>query len=521
VEDVASLVAAFRSGPAGAGRARPATGVPRGDGGVRGSPASRVGRHLVCGRAGRRAAGCGVGVQPTRLREQMAGGCTVRIRRNLERLAEAYRNALCDPVALHSLPLRPGALLPGGPLRSQGILTRWESLTEAWRGRLEDALAGPEAAVAGPSSAYHPAWLRLVAHPAARALLPDWPLCDDAAQRDPRYAWRIPHSLYSAGHIPFHLLHSAAEPCPGRLERCLLAAAGETLRLLQPATEAGRAVGYTAAEWERHVAALRARYGNRAAQPAGPGSGVVRCGGGRGAPVWASPPPVSPRAADGVFRLPTRFPLGGESAAPDAGADLPRWVEWQGLLADTQARLARAVRNHPQSTVIREATEQCPGVCVWVPHHCVRAVAHRCEAYRPAPRRADGALVRSHCDSRRASRRPLASVAAPGRGRPPPRIPRPDADGAAPARRRDDLLGPPGQVAARGAPSCARCLGRRRQTPPSLSSPSGTRTGFTWGSPASPRRRPLQRDGMRRTTPRPPPRGGDAPRPWPPAGLSA
>ena len=149
---------------------------------------------------------------------------------------------------------------------------------DSWRGRIQSALEGVPSP---PPSQSHPAWLRLITQAAGRRrLLPDWPL-RGGDEDDDRYRWRVPHNLYSAGHLPFQLpggrsflpeercgfsINSAAEPCPGTLQRCLLAAAGETLRLLQPAGEAAPAVGYTAVEWEHHAAGLRARYGPRAAR---------------------------------------------------------------------------------------------------------------------------------------------------------------------------------------------------------------------------------------------------------------
>jgi hypothetical protein len=41
--------------------------------------------------------------------------------------------------------------------------------------------------------------------------------------------------------------------------------------------------------------------------------------------------------------------------------DLPRWVARQGILADALRRLVRAVRDHPQCGVVKEALDGWPG----------------------------------------------------------------------------------------------------------------------------------------------------------------
>ena len=50
----------------------------------------------------------------------------------------------------------------------------------------------------------------------------------------PRRVGRAARNIYSCGHIPFHLLLEAGQPCLQSLERYALAAAGETLRLHDP-----------------------------------------------------------------------------------------------------------------------------------------------------------------------------------------------------------------------------------------------------------------------------------------------
>lgn len=49
------------------------------------------------------------------------GECTMRVRRRLERLAEAYRAVLCDPVHIHSLPLQGVVSQPAPSIVSNGL----------------------------------------------------------------------------------------------------------------------------------------------------------------------------------------------------------------------------------------------------------------------------------------------------------------------------------------------------------------------------------------------------------------
>lgn len=96
-------------------------------------------------------------------------------------------------------------------------------------------------------------------YPASLSLLPDWPLNQQVDVNDQRYLFRVPHNLYSAGHLPFHL--PTTEACPGALRRYAVAAAGETLRLLMAAHDAADTVGCSVAEWEAYRSNVFRRYG--------------------------------------------------------------------------------------------------------------------------------------------------------------------------------------------------------------------------------------------------------------------
>lgn len=167
------------------------------------------------------------------------------VQRRLERLCEAYRDALSD---VEHLTDRSLAL--------QDLRLRRAVLRDGWAPT--GAAPGDAGPARGAEPRWHPGWLRAV-HPAASALLRDWPLRDeDRPPTDPLHPhwaawhWRVPHNVYSGGHLPFHTL-PAAEPCRDALERYALAGAGETLRRLAVVAGGG--------EDAPEEAELRARYG--------------------------------------------------------------------------------------------------------------------------------------------------------------------------------------------------------------------------------------------------------------------
>lgn len=91
---------------------------------------------------------------------------------------------------------------PTRDVTKQPLCLPWESLLEAWSGDHPPTTDDPDA-----PPTYHPAWVRVV----HSDLLTNWPLVDDDNDRH-SFVWRVPHNVYSPGHIPFHLL-TQAEPC--------------------------------------------------------------------------------------------------------------------------------------------------------------------------------------------------------------------------------------------------------------------------------------------------------------------
>lgn len=114
-----------------------------------------------------------------------------------------------------------------------------------------------------------------------------------------------------------------AEPCRDALDRWILAATGETLRLLGPATEAVRALDLEAAsDWTDHVDGLRRRYG-----------------------VWVD--------VESVAVSQCGFPPSSSSDDDDEA-----WLGRQKVLDEAYKCLLRALQGHPQSHLIAETLER-------------------------------------------------------------------------------------------------------------------------------------------------------------------
>lgn len=104
------------------------------------------------------------------------------VRRRLERVADWYRRAVCDPVRLF------------GSLAVQEAVASGLARLEQW---CEEE--GPSSGTmmhhdAGPATAE---WRCVLRHPDA---FRDWPVDAGAAQHDPQFQWRIAQNLYTSPH---------------------------------------------------------------------------------------------------------------------------------------------------------------------------------------------------------------------------------------------------------------------------------------------------------------------------------
>lgn len=160
----------------------------------------------------------------------LAGEDHTIVRRRLELLAEVFRMHLCDPEKLvHA------CLAVQGKLRDHLL-----AVTAAEEGAAADTSprrVPPPPATTPPPAVYDvDPWCALLQSDEASAALRGWDLRTgaDAERHAPRWQWRAPLNLYSAGPHAFHLATpsssigtSAADaclPCFARFDRLCLAA---------------------------------------------------------------------------------------------------------------------------------------------------------------------------------------------------------------------------------------------------------------------------------------------------------
>jgi hypothetical protein len=182
------------------------------------------------------------------------GADSFAVRRRLERMADFYRRAVCDPVHLFASLNVQEAVVSGC-----ATLERWVE---------ENPSSSREAPVLDDLSAH---WHTVLSNAAAFA---DWPVARCPEQHDARYQWRPPCNLYANPHAGCSILDieygctrsrkllltgAAIDPMTAPPP---LAAIGETTRFLEgSAFCAADTMGVTSEEWDAYRVATLTTYG--------------------------------------------------------------------------------------------------------------------------------------------------------------------------------------------------------------------------------------------------------------------
>ena len=176
------------------------------------------------------------------------------VRRRLERMADLYRRAMCDPVRLFA------------SLDVQEAVVSGCATLERW---VEENTPAPKEAPAIDDLSEH--WHLVLSNVAAFV---DWPVARCPEQHDARYQWRPPCNLYAnphAGCSPLDIEYGctrsrrlllAGSAIEAMAAPPLLASIGETARFLASSTFcATDTIGVTSEDWDAYRAATLRTYG--------------------------------------------------------------------------------------------------------------------------------------------------------------------------------------------------------------------------------------------------------------------